>query len=54
MSTFDLFYLGMVITGMILFLAVLAWAMIYTRGAKTPEPAAKEIPAEPAPVRRAA
>ena len=35
MSTFDMFYLGMVIGGMVLFIVVLAWATIYSRDVKT-------------------
>jgi hypothetical protein len=42
MSTFQIAYVAMVITGMVLFLAVLGWACIYTR---TPKTTARKAPA---------
>ncbi len=45
MSTLQLAFIGMVIVGMVLFLAVLAWGCWYTR---TPTKARKPAPAMPA------
>jgi hypothetical protein len=48
MSAFDLFYLGMVITGMVLFVAVMAWATFRTRDRKADAAAAQPIQSTPA------
>lgn len=54
MSTFDQFYIGMVIAGMAALFFTLAWAVLYTRKTPSAPAASQQPPAESEPERKLA